>query len=140
MWTHHERKPVFKRLSFVGPSTSGRAFIASSVGALVKCKNPSFVIFSKKQFAGINHIWSLVPINEDSFPNCQNLKPKMMQPKTSRLKTNLTGLKSTRKHSFTHLQKSTVVRLGRPLTAAFSCTYSTAFLFSSSFCHCTPLR
>lgn len=36
-----------------GASTSGRAFITSSVGALVKCRNPQLV---KKQFAKLNRL------------------------------------------------------------------------------------
>ena len=63
----------------------------------MKCKNPSFVIFRRNNLrASITS--GRMPINEDPFLNCQDLKPKMMQPKTSRLETNLpweTGLKST---------------------------------------------
>ena len=111
-----------------------------------------FLLFKKKIYecflsleAVCVFVWSLMPVNEDSFPNCQNLKPNMMQPKTSCLETNLTWetrLKSAvrKKALVYHLQKSTVVRLGRPFTAEFSRTYFTALLFSSSFWQSTPVR
>ena len=74
---------------------------------------------SKSQdFPCINNIWSLVSIDEYPFTNCQNLEAEMMELSQTKLVRAM--VQFGRKHSFTHLLKVTVVRLGRPFTETFS--------------------